>query len=56
MNHEYVNVFAPTGEWLGMFMSAELANNWLQKTKKDVTTHEVVPVGEREARAAKATT
>ena len=54
MDYPYVNVFAPTGEWLGMFMSDELARDWLQKTKKDVTTHEVVPVGEREARTTKA--
>ena len=54
MDYPYVNVFAPTGEWLGMFMSDEVARDWLQKTKRDVTTHEVVPVGEREARTTKA--
>ena len=54
MNHAYVNVFTAAGEWLGMFMSDELARDWLKNTKKDETTHEVVPVGKREARAAKA--
>jgi hypothetical protein len=54
MNYPYVNVFAADGKWLGMFMSEETARSWLQKTKKDESTHEVVPVGTREARATKA--
>lgn len=53
---EYVNVFAPDGAWLGMFMDADTARNWLSRTNKDTSTHEVVAVGEREGRAVKLAT
>jgi len=55
MNYSYVNVFAADGKWLGMFMSEDTAREWLRKTKKDESTHEVVAVGTREARTTKAT-